>query len=618
MLAYKGFDKGLICRDYQFNPGLNVTEKANCAKNGFHCAENPLDCFNYYPNIKNSEYYIVDAGGDIDEDERDSKISCTHLTVLKRLTLKDLLLHSLAYINDHPFRANSSQVEKEIGKSRNGYVIVRGKYPVCHKEITFKSLGRFGYFVTQKYPSYILQRCKDGLMMREFHSHRVYHRGLPFAPQFDYYEIRRIVCNDAGMPLRAYFYGDYKHRAFRWIGCSLCGNQYYADNGRIYEKTLRKLSENELKCTALNEWYEYKGKLDPEVFLMQFKETPYIEKLIKAGFTELAEELLNGKSFNIRHRIDSSGSSLKKILCIDSVRLKELKETNGGFKYLSWLQYEKGQNVFLSRCLKKWFIGHNLMPNDLSFISDKMSAVQIFNYINKQMNALNMTCNEVMNLWKDYLAMAVKLNMDTSDAIIYRAGRLRQRHAELVNLLQRKDLHERANEIINSYPLLPDVFSYVKAKYEYAGEKYSVIAPSCVEDVLAEGRNLHHCVAEQDRYLDRIERRESYILFLRRTNEPDVSYYTLEVEPGGTIRQKRTLYDRNGEDIITAEPFLREWQKVIKERLSEEDKSLAETSKVLRLEEFAELDENNILIHGGELRGIRLVDVLMKDLLEAA
>ena len=618
MLAYKGFDKGLICRDYQFNPGLNVTEKANCAKNGFHCAENPLDCFNYYPNIKNSEYYIVDAGGDIDEDERDSKISCTHLTVLKRLTLKDLLLHSLAYINDHPFRANSSQVEKEIGKSRNGYVIVRGKYPVCHKEITFKSLGRFGYFVTQKYPSYILQRCKDGLMMREFHSHRVYHRGLPFAPQFDYYEIRRIVCNDAGMPLRAYFYGDYKHRAFRWIGCSLCGNQYYADNGRIYEKTLRKLSENELKCTALNEWYEYKGKLDPEVFLMQFKETPYIEKLIKAGFTELAEELLNGKSFNIRHRIDSSGSSLKKILCIDSVRLKELKETNGGFKYLSWLQYEKGQNVFLSRHLKKWFILNDLMPNDLSFISDRMSAVQIFNYINKQMNALNMTCNEVMNLWKDYLAMAVKLNMDTSDAIIYRAGRLRQRHAELVNLLQRKDLHERANEIINSYPLLPDVFSYVKAKYEYAGEKYSVIAPSCVEDVLAEGRNLHHCVAEQDRYLDRIERRESYILFLRRTNEPDVSYYTLEVEPGGTIRQKRTLYDRNGEDIITAEPFLREWQKVIKERLSEEDKSLAETSMVLRLEEFAELDENNILIHGGELRGIRLVDVLMKDLLEAA
>ena len=83
----------------------------------------------------------------------------------------------------------------------------KGICPVCHKEITFKSLGRFGYFVTQEHQSYIFQRCKDGLMIREFHSHRVYHRGLPFAPQFDYYEIRRIVCNDAGMPLRAYFTG---------------------------------------------------------------------------------------------------------------------------------------------------------------------------------------------------------------------------------------------------------------------------------------------------------------------------------------------------------------------------------------------------------------------------
>ena len=43
MIAYKGFYPGLICRDYQFVMGLNVTEKANCKANGFHCAENPLD-----------------------------------------------------------------------------------------------------------------------------------------------------------------------------------------------------------------------------------------------------------------------------------------------------------------------------------------------------------------------------------------------------------------------------------------------------------------------------------------------------------------------------------------------------------------------------------------------
>lgn len=104
MIAYKGFLPGLICRGYQFRMGLNVTEKANCAHNGFHCAEDPLDCLRYYGDINHAEYYIVDAGGDIDEDGVDSKISCTELTILKRLTKKELFLHGLAFMADHPKR----------------------------------------------------------------------------------------------------------------------------------------------------------------------------------------------------------------------------------------------------------------------------------------------------------------------------------------------------------------------------------------------------------------------------------------------------------------------------------------------------------------------------------
>ena len=42
MIAYKGFRPGMICIGYQFQMGLNVTEKANCRQNGFHCAEDPL------------------------------------------------------------------------------------------------------------------------------------------------------------------------------------------------------------------------------------------------------------------------------------------------------------------------------------------------------------------------------------------------------------------------------------------------------------------------------------------------------------------------------------------------------------------------------------------------
>ncbi len=133
MIAYKGFHKGLVCRGYQFHMGLNVTDEANCRKNGFHCAENPLDCLSYYGDMDTSEYYIVSADGDIHEDGDDSKISCTELTIMKRLNRMDFFLHALAFMVDHPKREWSTHVSAEQGETTRyrPYTVVRGKDPVA-------------------------------------------------------------------------------------------------------------------------------------------------------------------------------------------------------------------------------------------------------------------------------------------------------------------------------------------------------------------------------------------------------------------------------------------------------------------------------------------------------
>lgn len=131
MIAYKGFHPGLICRGYQFKMGLNVTEKANCAQNGFHCAEDPLDCLSYYSDVDHAEYYIVNAGGDIDEDAVDSKISCTELTILKRLAKKEFFLHGLAFMADHPKREWNKHVQKDKAVAWSSYAVVRGTDPIA-------------------------------------------------------------------------------------------------------------------------------------------------------------------------------------------------------------------------------------------------------------------------------------------------------------------------------------------------------------------------------------------------------------------------------------------------------------------------------------------------------
>ena len=61
----------------------------------------------------------------------DSKISCTELTVLKRLTKEELLLHGLAFMADHPKREWNSHVRKDQAEACDGYAAVRGADPIA-------------------------------------------------------------------------------------------------------------------------------------------------------------------------------------------------------------------------------------------------------------------------------------------------------------------------------------------------------------------------------------------------------------------------------------------------------------------------------------------------------
>lgn len=130
-LAYKAFKPGFVCRGVAFKPigEKNVTEAANCAKNGWHCAENPADCLRYYPDINTSLYCLVAVEGDTDEDANDSKISCTELTILRELSLPDYFLHILIYMAKHPSVPCSITQNGRGDAGHKGYAVVRGLRP---------------------------------------------------------------------------------------------------------------------------------------------------------------------------------------------------------------------------------------------------------------------------------------------------------------------------------------------------------------------------------------------------------------------------------------------------------------------------------------------------------
>lgn len=96
-IAYKAFRPDLTCQaggnTYQYQlQKWNEIKEAKCRETGFHCAEDPLDCLSYYPVWEQAVYYMVAADGDIDEDACDSKIACTRLRLLKKMTKASCIL----------------------------------------------------------------------------------------------------------------------------------------------------------------------------------------------------------------------------------------------------------------------------------------------------------------------------------------------------------------------------------------------------------------------------------------------------------------------------------------------------------------------------------------------
>ena len=263
-----------------------------------------------------------------------------------------------------------------------------------------------------------------------------------------------------------------------------------------------------------------------------------------------------------------------------------------------------------------WLCENSIVMDDIRFILDRMSVVQIYNYVCRQSAELKMKPKDVIGTWSDYLSMAARLKMDTNDAIIYRARLLKKRHDELVERCKQQDMEIRAGEVLLKYPHIEDIYDSIRSLYAYEDKTYSVLIPSKLEEIIKEGEQLHHCVGSSERYWDRIERRESYVLFLRHTSDPDKPYYTLEVEPDGTVRQKRTMYDRQEPDIELAMKFLRQWQRVVSTRLTSTERKLAVVSQELRKKEFAELKREKVIIHTGDFYGRSLLDLLTEDLME--
>ena len=492
--------------------------------------------------------------------------------------------------------------------------------PRCRKSVQFKSFGKMGWLRTGRNIMYLMQPYPGGFVIREFWVERSYSKKTYRNVEAFCHEFRRAIFDASTNPTQAFYWGVYKQRTSRWIKGYNCSIGYMGnESGRVYGKTIPYLAKTCLRWTGLPELIHANMKTDPEKYLVVLKKMPNLEQLVKAGLFRLAVECTQdyyGMERIFQRTPVQKGLAPK--LGINRLELARLRKNQGGGAFLQWLQFENQARTPISDFVIQWMCKESIQPQQLQFIADRMHYEQIQHYLSRQMHELNLSSERVIELWKDYLSMATRFGYDTNDPIVYRVRKLQQRHDELAVRNKKKELAPCIEEILRAYPHVEQNLQAIQGKYAFADEQFQLQVPGTIEDILIDSWKLCHCIANSDTYWERLERKESYLLFVRKASDLHTPYYTVEAEPDGTVRQVRTYYNRQNGDIGEVRAFLKIWQKQLAKRLTQKDKQLAADSYDLRVKELVQLRNDQITVHTGDLAGRLLVDVLTEDLMEAA
>ena len=103
MKVYKGTDRNIRCRGYQFTPGVAAEEDAAIlCERGFHACEAPLDVLSYYAPGEGSRYFEADLDGvSPQRHPADTKVCGKKITLGVELGIPGLVKAQIEYVKAH-------------------------------------------------------------------------------------------------------------------------------------------------------------------------------------------------------------------------------------------------------------------------------------------------------------------------------------------------------------------------------------------------------------------------------------------------------------------------------------------------------------------------------------
>lgn len=324
------------------------------------------------------------------------------------------------------------------------------------------------------------------------------------------------------------------------------------ENKRFYESYLypenlqEVLPYGNLQHSGLDILANKCKKINVNYFITTYHGRSWMEYWIKAGLYRLAMEVTGvyGMWGNPSY-IKEDEKKLSLCLRINGDRVYRLRKLDGGLNALKWLQYEQETGTKISQESLEFLNGRAPEPSDCREILKCLGSVnRMVNYMKKQ----KIAPSTLLETWNDYLRMAAGEGMDVNDDIVRLPKDLKARHDELVERINGRKEEKRLKEEAEKYRKLNQkIMEHLPEvkRYFWENKDYIIIPAGKCEELVTEGRKLHHCVGASTNYMEKMAEGKSWILFLRKKEDIKKPYYTVEISmEDDRIIQWYSEYDR--------------------------------------------------------------------------
>lgn len=307
----------------------------------------------------------------------------------------------------------------------------------------------------------------------------------------------------------------------------------------------------EFRYCQIQDFYRYEYAADlalPESarwiikYLAWYAELPQIEMAVKLGLSDAVRELIESGKKNAR-LLDWSARRPDAFLRCSKEDARLFVKSELTFKDLKDWRGAKG--VSLGRWLSMVDQAGGIdTARELNAVAKtaRVSFERALHYV----KGLRPGCArgggvpllEIVNIWKDYLAMAEQLGYDFREETVRLPKDLKDRHDAAAAIIR----HEASEKEKKRYDKRR---KQLEKRFAFELDGLKILVPASSVEIVQEGKTLHHCVGG---YAARHLEGKATILFLRKSRKPGRSFLTIELYEERGKWKLRQIHGYKNED----------------------------------------------------------------------